>query len=416
MDKKNNNNIKYKKSLLEKVKLIDEYIRGKVNEDTGEREGGVRRRLKQNESKEERKMWILFNCIRKSIKKIDESELGRQNLTKEEEELIRIYEELIKDYPIREKNSMLITARKVDEYIRGKLNQETGEREGGIRRRPIRSAKEDERKIWWSLNNLQQKTKKLKEIKLNGEEITKEEEEIIRIYEELIKDYPCTKKRDILETVKEIDEYIRGEINQKTGEREGGLNRRPNTLSKDKKEKKMSELLSFVKQKIGMIKQRELEGETITEEEQEIIRIYEQLDSDYPVKQYRTLLDTAIKVDEYIRGKLNQETGEREGGIRRRPIRSDKDKTEKKMSISLNCIKQTVKNLKQKQKNGKLLTKEDQELIKIYDQISEEYPSLMEQRIMKREQELKNIQAKNLYEAYKILEQNKANVENEYII
>ncbi len=307
------------------------------------------------------------------VKKIMEKQSKGIEISKEEQELVNILNEINSKFPPQRRRNVLDIAMNVDEKVRGKINPNTGKLEGGLGKRPSdRSKNKEEKELGKDFQRVQKKTKVLKEKQSLGETLTKEELKIIEIYDNLVKDYPIQMEhKPVLEIAYDLVKYIKG-----IGDNdENALGRRPRTESKDKFESSMAYKLRNLERKVKILKQQSKDRK-LTKEEKDLIKVVDSISIEFPQRQVNlTMLDTALTLEKYIRGGYDERTGIEFTGVQRRPSveLAETDAIERKF---LNDFKNASVRVNELQNSERQLSFDEARLIEIITAIRDEYPPI----------------------------------------
>ncbi|MBP3708158.1 MAG: hypothetical protein J6J36_06075 [Clostridia bacterium] len=377
--KYNIQNENHMSSAIQLAQQIEKYIFGGIDDTSGKIIKGINKRpTQQDKDPEVKRYGFKISSIQQAYSKIIEFEAAGGDITDKQKELKTIMERINKSYPPQQKISRLKKAQDLSDYIYGTFNEETKELEGGLNRRPSERAKDpSEAEKGIDLSDLRKVTSQYKKKLANGEVLSKDKLELIKIVDKIYEDFPLTINfRALINTAKELDIYIRGEVDPKSGEKIHGIERRPLESSKDEFEAKRAEDLHMLKKKVKGFKVKRESGETLTSEQEQIIEIVDNIDKDYPVRIVRNYTENARAIKEYIYGRYDEETGSGTKGLERRPSYYSKDDVERNMASRLSNVTAKVRELKKARDKGEELSDDEKEMIEIVDQIYTDYPAV----------------------------------------
>lgn len=268
-------------------------------------------------------------------------------------------------------------AKQIEKYIFGGIDEVSGKVIKGFNKRPTQQDKNPE-VSWYGvrISWIQRAYSKIIEFEVSGGTLTEKQKELKDIIERINGSFPPQQQISRLKKAENISKYIYGTLNEKTGELEGGLNRRPNEKAEDPVEVIMWKDLKDLRKVTNKYKEKLSNGEVLSKDKLELIKIVDKIYEDFPVLiSFRELIDIARELDIYIRGTIDVESGEKTPGIERRPLKSSRNELEVKRAEDLHILKKSVKEFKEKKKNGDILTKEQEEIIEIIDNIDKDYPT-----------------------------------------
>ena len=279
---------------------------------------GVRVKLakKGEEESEEQKEQRIGRARRIFLDSISKKE----NLTEEEQELKRLYEELEKMY--QEKSINMQNYEEYQEWcekygrIPRTIIQVNGKRVNKAKAKDQRTEKETEEQIELRLGNVKQSffyriSKK--------ENLTEEEQELKRLYEELVEQYK--NKSEIMKNCEEYKIWCKkyGRLPRSSIQVDGVKVK----SAKPEEQRTEREMEEQIEQRLGQAKNnfytRIKKEVTLTEEEEEIKRLYEELEELYGKKQparniapiIRNLsLEESQEANEFIEGITSEQTKE----------------------------------------------------------------------------------------------------------
>lgn len=182
----------------------------------------------------------------------------------------------------------------------------------------------------------------------------------------------------LLRYANELEDFIFGKVDVNTLLRTEGFGARPTQQDKSEFVAAYGRKINIVQMAVNKIKENMANGITVSEKEQQLVQILDKINKEHPAQRRREIHDIAINFDREIRGIVNNTTGIREGGLNKRPSNNSSNPREKELGIDLIIIQKAVKRIKQKEVDGKIITEQEMEIIKIYEDFCRDYPKLVE--------------------------------------
>ena len=295
---------------------LENKVRGYYNKNN-EYVKGIERRASQTYDSQIENDWHYMN---KWAKKMHEKLEGGGSLSLDEMDVLERIDKLNIDYPAKNVYSWLESAHIIKKYIYGTGEENSLNKKSirGLNRRPsLESDDKVERMMASRLGNLCNYGREIKNAYQNGKEISETDKEIMSILYKIYVDFPS---KDIVSSIKTIQDFVYG-YEDENGNWVEGKYKRPAYTAGDPKEKKAAICLNAITTQIRNIREDtseilEIENnrivvlksnaeEKLSKEDYMCMQMLRQLDKEYPSRKRKKRIDVLKFTDEVWKSNLD---------------------------------------------------------------------------------------------------------------